>query len=163
MCLGRHESEVTHAQGQTLLGRVQGEAGARGVVRRQNRRRDHRRARAAQQGGQTQVERHRRLPQRRLGGQARGRAVHGRERPMGRDVQGLLLDRRGGTRGEAGGARRDSKGAGEAHVSGLAGGEGGCEFAQQFGLDLRFTRHSSKVCRDMQGAVSTRALSLHKL
>ena len=91
--------------------------------------------RAAQQGDQAQVQRRGRLSQRRLGRQARRRPAHGGERPVGRDVQGLPLDRRGGARGEAGGARRDSKGAGEAHVRGLAGGGGGCEFTHRFGLD----------------------------
>ena len=51
--------------------------------------------------------------------------------------------------GEAGGARRDSKGAGEAHVRGLAGGGGGWEFTHRYGLDLlELLRGRNNVARE---------------
>ena len=142
-------AEAAARRDRILADYAEGPAGVR-APRRRLRRRDDRDApagadaqvredlelpRAAQQGDQAQVQRRGRLPQRRLGGQARGRPAHGGERPVGRDVQGLLLDRHGGARGEAGGARRDSPRAGEAHARGLAGGGGGCDFSHRFGFD----------------------------
>lgn len=52
MCLGRHGKRGSHAQGQTPLRRVQGEAGARVAAGRQDRRRGRRRARPQPQPGQ---------------------------------------------------------------------------------------------------------------